>query len=285
MTSAQSRTVSALDLEAEYNNRKRVPGHPAIIARWITQSERARADCAATLGIAYGLGERQRYDLFHAAGNTKRAATIIFIHGGYWAALSRNEFSFVARAFVAQGFDVVIPSYSLCPSVSVNHIIGEMRMFLAALHRATRQRVMIVGHSAGGQLGACMLATDWSRVPGMPAALVTAVYSISGVFDLEPLISTSINNPLQLDAASARAASPLYWPAPRAGALVAAVGALESSEFLRQSRAIAEAWRATHVTTEFYALPGADHFTVLDPLMDPASPMAQRIIELAQADS
>ena len=272
-----------LDLEAEYNNRRRVPCHPAILARFMAESAQTRDELAATLDIAYGPGERQRYDLFHATANTPRAPLVVFIHGGYWAALCRRDVSFVARAFVSQGLAVAIPSYSLCPTVTVGDIIVEMRTFLAALYLATGQRAVVVGHSAGGHLAACMLATDWSTVSGAPAALVGAAYAISGVFELEPLIPTSINAPLHLDIATARAASPLLWPAPQSGTLVAAVGSNESSEFLRQSRAMADAWGRAGVATEFYAVPGADHFTVLDPLTDPASPMSQRIAELARS--
>ena len=218
--------MSPLDLEAEYNNRQRVPGHPAIVARWIADSARARAELAATLDIAYGLAERQRYDLFHAAGGAADAPVVVYIHGGYWAARDRRDYSFVARAFAGQGLAVAIPSYSLCPAVTVGAIIDEMRVFVVALYQRTGRRAVVVGHSAGGHLAACLLATDWSRIAGAPLGLVAASYAISGVFELEPLIGTSINDPLHLDAASARAASPLLWPAPRAGTLVAAVGAI-----------------------------------------------------------
>ena len=275
--------MTALDLEAEYNNRQRVPAHPAIVARWIAESARARADLASTLDIAYGPQERQRYDLFHAATAAQDAPVVVYIHGGYWAARDRKDYSFVARAFANQGITVAIPSYTLCPATTVAGIIDEMRAFLAALHKRTGRRAVVAGHSAGGHLAASMLATDWSTIAGAPAGLVTAAYAISGVFELEPLIATSINDPLHLDAAAARAASPLLWPAPTSGTLVAAVGGIESSEFLRQSRVIAGAWARSGVATEYYAVPDADHFTVLAPLADASSSMSRRIAELARA--
>ena len=117
-----------------------------------------------------------------------------------------------------------------------------------------------------------MLASDWSKVAGVPADLVRAGVAISGVFDLAPLIPTSINDLVRLDETSARAASPLLWPPPPKGrTLVAAVGGDESSEFLRQSRVIAETWARAGLKTECLVVPGTDHFTVVDELTKPTS--------------
>ena len=127
-----------------------------------------------------------------------------------------------------------------------------------------------------------MLASDWSGVAGVPADLVRAGVAISGVFDVAPLVPTSINDLARLDAASARAASPLLWPAPPKGcALVAAVGGDESSEFLRQSRQIAETWARAGLETECLVVPGTDHFTVVDELAKPESALFAAVARLA----
>ena len=142
--------------------------------------------------------------------------------------------------------------------------------------------MMVYGHSAGGHLAAAMLATDWqSLYPKAPAGLVTAAYSISGIFDLSPLLQVSMAQDLRLDEASARSVSPLFWPPPHGRTFDAVVGALESSEFLRQSRVIAEAWQKAGVRTRYEEIAGTNHFTVLDGLRDPQSRMAQRLAELA----
>jgi arylformamidase len=141
---------------------------------------------------------------------------------------------------------------------------------------------VISGHSAGGHLAACMLATDWPALDAsLPADLVTAGYSISGLFDLAPLVETSINNALRLDAATARAASPLFWTAPRRGSLDAVVGERESAEYFRQSQNIVDAWGAAGLATRFGVVPDANHFTAIAPLADPDSPMVLRLKELA----
>jgi len=177
---------------------------------------------------------------------------------------------------------VAVAGYDLCPQVSIAAIIDQMRAACLWLWRKYRKRILVYGHSAGGHLAACMVAQDWKAFAAdAPNDLVPAAYAISGVFDLLPLLNVSQNQDLRLDQAEARRVSPLYWQVPTGRSLDAVVGALESSEFLRQSKTIADAWRQGMVTTRCEAIAGADHFTVLDPLADPQSAMTQRVAELA----
>ncbi len=176
---------------------------------------------------------------------------------------------------------VAVPSYDLCPAVSIAEIIGQMRAASRELAKLGRPLV-VSGHSAGGHLAACMLATDWRAFDAsLPAALVTAAYAISGLFDLRPLVSTSINTSLKLDDATARAVSPLFWKSPARGTLDAVVGGNESAEYFRQSRIIVDAWNAAGITTRFGTIPDANHFTAIAPLADPNSPMTLRLKQLA----
>src|SRR5262245_48449151 len=273
--------MAALDLEAEYNNRQRVPEHPQINARWSAASAAYRQSAEADLDQPYGPKERQRYDLFHA-GDAK-APLAVYIHGGYWQRGDRRDYFFVAKELNAAGIDVALPSYSLCPAVSVMDIVAELRTCLAAIWKKTKKHPVVTGHSAGGHLTAAMVATDWSNVAGVPADLVRAGVAISGVFDLAPLVPTSINDLVRFDERSARAASPLLWPPPPEGrTLVAAVGGNESSEFLRQSREIAQAWALAGLKTEYLVLPGTDHFTVVDELAKPTGALFDAVATLAQ---
>lgn len=273
-------TTTSIDYEAEYNNRKRVPEHVEIMDRWEMLSSAYRLASAPQIDVPYGSRERQRYDLFSPNDTSPLAA---YIHGGYWQRGDRKDFSFVARELNAQGIAVAIPSYSLCPAASVTEIVDDIGLCLAALWKKTRKRPLVIGHSAGGHLTAAMVANDWSRVAGVPADLVRGGYALSGVYDLPPLIGTSLNAALQLSSGTARAASPLFRPAPPKGRrFVAAVGGDESGEFLRQSRDIADTWQKAGVDAECVVIPGANHFTIVEELIRPGSPMLSRIVALAR---
>lgn len=273
--------MPGIDYAAEYNNRARVPEHPEIMSGWSRDAESYRASRAgAWQSLGYGAGERQRIDFFPGEG---RGAIVLFIHGGYWQSLDRSAFSHLAAGLNARGVDVALPGYDLCPQVTIADIIAQMRAAARELARLGRPLV-VAGHSAGGHLAACLLATDWRAVDGaLPATLVPSAYAISGLFDLAPLIETPLNVALRLDAASAQAASPILWPPPRQGSIDAVVGGAESSEFLRQSRIITEAWGRAGIAARYAEIPGANHFTVIAPLADPNSPMTARLAELALA--
>jgi arylformamidase len=270
--------VADIDYELEYNNRTRVPENPAIMASWGRDAAAYRAEHAARQ-IAYGPGLRNTIDLFSGDG---RGPIVAFIHGGYWQAFDGSSFSHCARGLNAHGIDVAIPSYSLCPQVTVDTIISEMRAAARELAKLGRPLV-ISGHSAGGHLAACLLATDWRmQDSSLPKDLVIAAYAISGLFDLLPLVGTSINKALGLDSATARAASPLFWMAPDHGSLDAVVGEAESAEYHRQSRTVTEAWARGGLPTRYGMVADANHFTAIAPLSDPASPMVLRLKELAR---
>jgi arylformamidase len=268
---------ASVDYEVEYNNRARVPENPALIAGWASDSAAYRAQHAPRV-ISYGPGARHIIDLF---SGTSDGPIVIFIHGGYWQALDGSFFSHCARGLNAHGISVAVPSYDLCPGVTVAEIIRQMQAATRELARLG-QPLVVSGHSAGGQLAACLLATDWRTLDAsLPADLILAAYAISGLFDLVPLVETSLNNALRLDAETARAASPLFWNTPVRGSLDAVVGENESTEYLRQSKTVVEHWGAVGLATRFGLVPGANHFTAIAPLADPSSPMVGRLKQLA----
>lgn len=275
-----------VDLEAEYDNRANVPEHPAIMAGWARDAAAYRAARGrhCEIGIRYGPHSRQTVDLFHPDEPDPRRPLIVFIHGGYWRSLDPSSFSHLAAGANARGFSVALPGYRLCPEVSVAEIIDDLRAACLFIHGRLGIRLVACGHSAGGHLAAAMAATDWERLgPRLPAGLVRGALSVSGLFDLTPLLVTSVNQSLRLDEASAKAVSPAFWPVPSGVDLEAWVGGAEASEYLRQSRLIVDRWADMGARTRFALVPGANHFTAPAPLADPGSTMVVALLRLAEA--
>jgi arylformamidase len=277
--------MAELDLEAEYNNRARVPEHGEIFLRWAGEAQDYRAEMLkagrAELGLAYGDSPRQTVDLFAAAA-ADRAPLAMFVHGGWWRSLEPSSFSQMARGLNAGGATVAVVGYDLCPNVNIAAIVEQIRRACAFLWQRLGQRMLVYGHSAGGHLAAAMAATDWASLyPKAPSDLVPAAYAVSGVFELSPLVGISVNQDLRLDAEEARRQSPAYWPVPPGRVLDAVVGGLESSEFKRQSRLIVQTWRGK-AETRYEEVSGTNHFTVIDALADPRSAMTCRVAELAR---
>ncbi|HET7098418.1 MAG TPA: alpha/beta hydrolase, partial [Casimicrobiaceae bacterium] len=215
-------------VERGYNNRAAVPEHPRWLEYYPAASAEARAELAPHLDLRYGTGAKETLDLFVPSGRAH--GTFVFIHGGYWRAFDKSDFSYVATPFVAQGLAVAVVNYDLCPDVSIATIVGECRRAVAwvaregAGHGANTSRIVVGGHSAGGHLTAMLFATDWSA-HGFAEAPIVGGVSLSGLHDLLPLVQSSYNVDLKLDDAEAARQSPVFL-APRTHApLVLAVGA------------------------------------------------------------
>jgi arylformamidase len=277
--------LAPADLEAEYNNRARVPEYPQIMAGWerdaaaYRQARRHRAET----GLRYGPHPRQTIDIFHADAPEDAAPLVVFIHGGYWRSLEPSLFSHMAAGANSHGYSVAIPGYRLCPEVDVATIVEDVRHACRFLHDRLGKKLVGCGHSAGGHLTAAMAATDWAGLDkAVPGDLLRRGLAVSGVFDLVPLISTSINETLHLDRVGAERASPAFWPVPPGVELDLFVGETESAEFVRQSRDMADSWSAAGARTSLAIVPGSNHFDVILPLADPASSMTEALVALCR---
>ena len=262
-----------------YNNRALVPAFAQHIAAWTAQSTAARGAPGVHLDQAYGAGSAETLDVFCPARSD--APVLVFIHGGYWRALDKAEHSFVAPPFTRAGAVVVVPNYSLCPGppgqvVTVLTITRQMVQALAWTWRhiakfgGDPKRITLVGHSAGGHLAAMMLACHWQRhATDLPVDVVHNALSISGLYELESIRRTPfLQGDLRLTPAQVRQASPAWFAPPGRGQLLTVAGADESAEFLRQNQLIRAAWGREQVPV-CEALPGLNHFSVLESLVDP----------------
>jgi len=271
-------------LDAQYNNRVRIPEWAQVFERWAQASALVRERTSRRLDLRYGPSSGETLDVFTAP--RAQAPVVVFIHGGYWRALDKSDHSFVAASLVADGAMVVVPNYDLCPAVSVETIALQMTRALAwtwrnaPLYGGDPRRLVVIGHSAGAHLAAMLLCCDWKKVGrDLPAQLVSRVLALSGLFDMETLRRTPyLQADLRLTKPSAARLSPALFPAPR-GLMFAAVGGDESEEYHRHTRLIQQAW-GQRVVPVCETLRGANHFEVLHDLADPEGRMHRLAAEL-----
>jgi arylformamidase len=268
-------------LDAQYNNRARVPDHARVLASWAEASALARSSSPAVLDVQYGDAAGETLDIFPATAPKSPggagAPVLVFIHGGYWRSLDKSDHSFVAPSFNADGAMVVVPNYALCPAVGIEHIVLQMAAVVGWVWRHAAEfggdptRIALAGHSAGGHLAAMLLSCRWREVADdLPAQPLAGALSISGLYDLEPLRHTPfLQADLRLTPAAVARLSPAFFPRPKGAKLYAAVGIDESDEFLRQNRLIRDVWGPTAVPV-CETVPASNHFTVLKNLADPA---------------
>jgi len=271
--------------EALYNNRALVPDHMSTIDWWAQKSAETLIITDGALGVPYGDSARQFIDIFPASADT--APIMVFIHGGYWQGLDPSFFSFIAPALNDLGFCVAVVGYDLCPDVTVGDITGQIQAACIFLHdhcadyNTDGTQIYVSGHSAGGHLTAEMMATDWTALrPDLPRDLIKGGMAISGVYDLQPLVKTSINDKVGFDQQSAKENSPIFRKPVSSGPLALIVGASESQGFHDQSDRLQDAWAKDLHFISRVDIAGKDHFTVVNQMAEPNSPMIQVVASL-----
>lgn len=272
-------------LDREYNPRTQVPEFASYFARWKDSAREARASSKAHLDLRYGLLPAEKLDFFPAAGTSR--PLLIFLHGGYWRALDKSDFSWVAPPYVAAGISVAVVNYGLAPLTPLLQIVEQARRACAWLHHNARAldvdagKIVCSGHSAGGHLTAMMIATDWPGVwPDFPKRLLSGAVAISGLFDLEPLTRAAfLRDDLRLDPVLTRTLSPAFLPWRNDVPVVRAVGSEESAEFHRQSTLIAAAWPQA-CDRELIDVPDCNHLSVCDAFANEGSVIFTAVTDL-----
>ncbi|QEY61772.1 alpha/beta hydrolase [Metapseudomonas lalkuanensis] len=270
--------------DVQYNARASVEDFDQYPRQYRVLSDDAHAALRCFKDVPYGPGAAERLDIFPAS--KADAPVLLFIHGGYWRALSKADSAFMAPALKAAGACVAVLDYDLAPAVTLDHIVDQTRRALAWLHRhiaefgGDPQRLYASGSSAGGHLTGMLLVDGWQGSYGVPDDVLRGALPISGLFDLHPLLDTHINGWMGMDEQAARRNSPAFQLPTRGAELVISHGALETAEFARQSREFLEAWTAHGLPGCFVEAPGKNHFDVVLELGQPGTPLYRAVCEL-----
>jgi arylformamidase len=271
-------------IDREYNARAAIRDHPEIFERWRTESGSARNQLRCETNCRFGPAPAETLDFYPAA--TANSPLLVFIHGGYWRSLDKQDFSFLAPAFVRAGVAVAMPNYGLAPATRIEDMVRQMLRALAWLHRSAPQlgidarRIVVAGHSAGAHLAAMMLAADWPLLKqDLPAELLCGAVCVSGIYDLQPLARAPfLQHDLGLDDQTAQFLSPIRYRPKLAMPLITAVGGDESAEFQRQNCLIRTAW--PHCFRQDLPLPGRHHLASVEALGDPGQPLFHAALRL-----
>ena len=278
-------------LDAEYNLRPLWPDVPDVIAYRENESAAVRKRIPGRLNVAYGLAPKQTLDVFPPSNGRAGAPALIYIHGGYWQMSDKDDTTYIAPPFLEAGIAFIPLNYTLAPDAVLDVMVDECRRAVAWIYGNADEigvnpdRLYIAGHSAGGHLTAMLLATDWSSVdPALPVMPFKGACALSGLYDLEPIRLTFLNDVLGLDSEVAARNSPLYLDPVAEIPLILSVGEIETEEFQRHQAELCAAWVAKGLTVEEIPAPGCHHYTIVGHFADPESDLHKAMLKMIRAD-
>lgn len=245
-------------------------------ARWASRAAAFRTHHAkADLDCAYGSDDREVFDLLWPEGSPK--GLVVFVHGGFWMKLDKSFWTDLAAGAIAHGWAVCLPSYPLAPNAGISTITRAIGRAISAAADRVAGPIRLAGHSAGGHLVSRMICDDSPLSPAV-LARIQHTLSISGLHDLRPLLATTMNETLGLDADEAREESACLHMPHGHQRLTCWVGGDERPEFLRQNALLAMMWAGLGAETRAITASGLHHFDVLDKLADPDSALTQALV-------
>jgi arylformamidase len=270
------KTMDRATLDLAYNNSKAVPESGAMFKEWLLRSQEVRSRYPDHLDLVYGPRPRNRIDYFSAGPKTP---VLVFIHGGFWQMRSKEDFAFLAESFVDSGISVAMVGYSLGPDANMDQIVADTHAAIRYLGShlpelgGDPQRVVVSGWSSGGHL-ATMVLDEPSLRGGV---------AVSGLFELEPLVSSYVNDKLHMDVAMARRNSPILALPKSSKQLDLFAGGAELSEMRRQTADYADARRAAGLPMRYVEIPGANHYTILNSMMNRDGEIHRAIVSMLGA--
>jgi arylformamidase len=282
------RYKSKAEHEAQYSPRSKHPDcNDTMIAQgW--KSAALRKHIPVVLDLRYGDAILQTLDVYKAVKSG--GPTLIFIHGGYWRIADKNIFTFMAEHLCPAGVTMFSVNYDLCPNVTVEQIVGQVRDAVVWVHKNAAgyggdpNRIYICGHSAGGHLTAMIMATDWSKYRGFDATCIKGAIPISGVMETRPLPTFSLNAVWSLTPEMAARVCPMVHPPRLKVPQLVAAAAGETDEFIAMSRDYAALLKSKGIPCEFLLVAATGHFTIMDQFSQPGSPLlsgAMRLMGIA----
>lgn len=263
------------DWDDAYANAANIPQGDQWPERWVGPAEAFRDSQGGELDVAYGPAERHRFDLFRPDGTPK--GLFVFVHGGFWVRLDKSYWSHLAGGAIQNGWAVAVPSYPLCPDAPLADIVAATGMAVEKAAAMIDGPIALAGHSAGGHLVTSMICED-TPLAATVSNRIARVTSISGLHDLRPLLNTALNDALKLDEAEAVRLSPALKRPIDGPDLVTWVGGTERSEFIRQSRLLADIWLGLGATVSEVEEPDRHHFDILDSMTEPGSDLTRAIL-------
>ncbi len=271
------------EMEKAYNVRLLRDDAEAVLQDWSNRSEQFRLNADSSLDCGYGLGPKDRLDVFR--GGDSDAPLYLFIHGGYWQRGDKSVYSFVAEPFVQANVNVALIGYELCPGATMTDIPGSIQRAVTWLwnnaesYGVSSERINLSGHSAGGHLTAMALATDWATLDAdIPHDVIKTGIPISGLYQLEPLRRTTISDVLGLDDEETRRLSPFFHKPTSSAPILLTVGGAETGQFHWQTDQLIESWSSTDIIIGKHIEPDVDHFDILNQLADSNSEIFNYIL-------
>jgi len=280
------RSLTDAAREREYSPSSCVGGDlQPFLAEYSERSAASRSWCRQQgfdlQTLNYGPLDSQSIDVVTPGGDP--APLVVFIHGGYWQELSKLDSFGPAQGLLSRGVAYAAVDYTLAPSATLEEIIAECRQAMAMIREAAdelgidAQRIVVAGSSAGAHLTA-MVSLD-PDASWRPAAMVL----LSGIYELEPLVGTPINNALDLDLEASHRSSPARLRITSPPSTLVAWGANETDQFKRQSRLFAQSLLAAGAQTIEHEVAGRNHFDILTDLGREASELGAAVHRLIES--